>query len=125
VTYYYKQIIKIREENFLKPYLIERVIKAKQAIDTNYNKEIDLNFIAKEAIVSKYHLIRLFKNAYGRTPYQLITERRIQKAVELFKNDLPVSEVCYLLGFESISSFSIYFKKHIGVTPTNFKKSNF
>jgi|SRR5882724_7589608 len=122
MTYYNSQVLKIRDSYLPKQYLIDRVVKAKQAIDKHYCSEIDLNFISREAFLSKFHLIRLFKICYGQTPYQQITEKRMAKAETLLSNGAGISETCHALGFESQPSFCIYFKKHSGLTPTGFQK---
>jgi len=121
MTYYQTQILKIRDAELPRQYLIDRIVKAKQTIDKHYS-EIDLNLISREALLSKFHLIRLFRICYGKTPYQLLTEKRIQTAETLLSNGASVSETCFQLGFDSRASFSIYFKKHLGLTPTNYKK---
>ena len=125
MSYYQDQILKIRDNDLPKQYLIDRVVKAKQTIDGHFSSEIDLNFISGEAFLSKFHLIRLFKICYGKTPYQQITEKRIGKAETLLINGLSVSETCFELGFESKASFCAYFKKHLGLTPTSFRKKQF
>jgi AraC-like DNA-binding protein len=125
MSYYQDQILKTRDIALPNQYLIDRVVKAKQTIDKHFSSEIDLNFISGEAFLSKFHLIRLFKICYGKTPYQQITEKRIEKAKTLLSSGVCVSETCYELGFESQSSFCNYFKKHLGLTPTAFRKKQF
>ena len=122
MTFYQQEILKIRDNNLPKQYLIDRVVKAKQIIDRYYCSGIDLNFISGEAFLSKFHLVRLFKFCYGKTPYQQITDKRIAKAETLLSNGATVSETCYELGFDSNASFCIYFKKHLGLTPSCFRK---
>jgi AraC-like DNA-binding protein len=122
MTYYHDQVLKLRDNVLPKKYLIDRVVKAKQSIDANFCSGIDLDFISGEAFLSKFHFIRLFKICYGITPYQFITEKRIQKAEILLSKGASVAETCHQLGFESQSSFSIYFKKHFGLTPKVFRK---
>jgi AraC-like DNA-binding protein len=122
MTFYQQEILKIRANNLPKQYLIDRVIKAKQTIDKYHCSGVDLNFISGEAFLSKFHLIRLFKLCYGKTPYQQITDMRIAKAETLLSNGATVAETCYALGFDSQASFCIYFKKHLGITPSGFRK---
>ena len=107
-------------QQYPKMYLYRRLVQAKLFIDSHYADPIDLNNIADEAYFSKFHFIRLFKQIYGKTPYQYLTSVRIEKAIQLFKIDRPVSEVCYAVGFESLSSFGSLFKRQIGVTPSAF-----
>src|SRR5438477_396937 len=79
--------------------------------------------LADEAFFSKFHFLRLFKNAYRRTPHQYLTLVRIQKAKELLKNkNTSASQVCFDVGFESITSFTSLFKRHTRFTPASFQK---
>lgn len=105
-------------ERYLKVYLYQRIVQAKLFIDSNYAGDIDLDNIADEAYFSKFHFIRLFKNVYGKTPHQYLTSVRIEKATQLLRIDKSVSEVCYAVGFESLSSFGSLFKRIIGVAPS-------
>jgi AraC-like DNA-binding protein len=86
-----------------KIYLYKRIVQAKIFIDTNYHLDIDLDNISDEACFSKFHFIRLFKKAYSKTPHQYLTVVRIEKAVELLQSGQQVSEVCYAVGFDSVS----------------------
>lgn len=110
-------------EPYPKHYLYKRVIQAKAFIDLNYADKIDMDNISDEAYYSKFHFIRLFKKTYGKTPHQYLTIVRIEKAKELFKKDKTVSEVCYAVGFESLSAFGSLFKRLAGVTPSAFLES--
>jgi AraC-like DNA-binding protein len=104
-------------ESYPKVYLYRRIVQAKLFIDNHYKDNIDLDNISDEAYFSKFHFIRLFKKIYGRTPHQYLIFVRIGKAMELLKSGIPVSEVCYAVGFESLSSFSGLFKRIAGTTP--------
>jgi len=103
-----------------KVYLYRRIVRAKLFIDNNYSENIDLNNIADEAFFSKFHFIRQFKKIYGKTPHQYLIVVRIEKAMELLRTDIPVSEVCYAVGFESLGSFSGLFKRIVGLTPSAY-----
>ncbi|ETZ21361.1 AraC family transcriptional regulator [Pedobacter sp. V48] len=109
-------------EQYPKVYLYRRIVQAKLFIDNNYADKIDLNNISNEAYFSKFHFIRLFKSAYGKTPHQYLKYVRIEKAKELLKSDIPVSEACFLVGFDSLSSFSGLFSKVVGKSPSAFLK---
>ena len=103
-----------------KVYLYRRIVQAKLFIDSNYADNIDLDNIADEAYFSKFHFIRLFKKIYGKTPHQYLTVVRIEKSMQLLRTDIPVSEVCYSVGFQSLSSFSGLFKRIVGLTPSSY-----
>ena len=107
-------------DQYPKVYLYQRIVQAKQFIDHRYAEKIDLNNISDEAHFSKFHFIRLFKSIYGKTPHQYLQFVRIEKARLLFTENDSVSDVCYQVGFESVSTFSGLFSKMIGKTPTNF-----
>ena len=103
-----------------KVYLYRRIVQAKLFIDNNYSENIDLDNIADEAFFSKFHFIRLFKKIYSKTPHQYLTVVRIEKAMDLLRAGNPVSEVCYEVGFTSLSSFSGLFKRIVGLPPAAY-----
>jgi len=103
-----------------KIYLYKRIVQAKLFMDDNYAETIDLNNIADEAYFSKFHFIRLFTKVYGKTPHQYLISVRIEKAKQLLQANMPVSKVCYAVGFESLSSFSGLLKKMVGLTPSSY-----
>lgn len=107
-------------DQYPKVYLYRRVVQAKLFIDNNYAEKLELGNISDEAYFSKFHFIRLFKSIYSRTPHQYLKFVRIEKAKELLKNGIPVTEVCYSVGFESVSSFSGLFSKIVGQLPSLF-----
>src|SRR5882724_4971641 len=107
-------------EQYPKIYFYRRLVQAKLFIDTHYADNIDLENIADEACFSKFHFIREFKNIYRKTPHQYLIFVRIEKAMELLKAEMPVSDVCYSVGFESLSSFSRLFKRFVSLTPSGY-----
>jgi len=107
-------------QNYPKIYLYKRIVEAKLFIDKHYADNIDINAIAGEACFSKYHFLRLFKQTYHVTPHQYLTTVRIQKARELLQNGTSVTETCFNLGFESMSSFNKLFKRRLKITPSAY-----
>jgi len=107
-------------EEYPKIYLYRRLVQAKLFIDTHYADKIDLDNIADEACFSKFHFIRTFKSIYRKTPHQYLIFVRIEKALELLKTGVPVSEACCAVGFESLSSFSGLFKRIVGIPPSEY-----
>ena len=94
------------KENFPKIYLYKRIVQAKLFIDARFSDHIDLHNIADEACFSKFHFIRLFKTVYGRTPHQYLKQVRIDHAKMFLQNGLSVTEACFSVGFDSVSSFT-------------------
>ncbi len=111
------------ESQYPKIYLYRRIVQAKLFIDSHFEEAIDLDNISGEAALSKFHFIRLFAKTYGRTPHQYLTEVRIQKAKELLKEKIAVEQVCFAVGFSSVSSFTGLFKKRTGQTPSFYQLS--
>ncbi|WP_416981610.1 helix-turn-helix transcriptional regulator [Streptomyces sp. T028] len=96
---------------------------AKDAMDRDWaDPELDLDTVAAHAGYSRYHFVRAFKAAYGETPGQYLTHRRIERAEEMLRGaDLSVTEICHLVGFSSLGTFSARFKTRTGLTPSEYR----
>lgn len=96
---------------------------AKDAMDRDWAEpELDLDAVAAYAGYSRYHFLRAFKEAYGETPGQYLTHRRIERAEEMLRSaDLSVTEICNLVGFSSLGTFSARFKARTGLTPSEYR----
>ncbi|PWT99799.1 MAG: AraC family transcriptional regulator, partial [Bacteroidetes bacterium] len=106
------------------PEIYERILHAKLFMDENFSQPIGLDQISRKAYFSRFHFHRVFTNIYRITPHQYITAKRIEKARSLLaENRLSVTEVCAEVGFESLGSFSILFKKMKGIAPQDFRES--
>ncbi|MGC4099849.1 helix-turn-helix domain-containing protein [Ferruginibacter sp.] len=103
-------------------YLYRRIVQAKLFIDGHYGDKINLDDIADEAFFSKFHFIRLFKMAYGKTPHQYLTAVRIEQAKLMLQNNHPVTHVCFAVGFDSLSSFTGLFKRITGNSPSVYQQ---
>lgn len=128
LTYYHKQLLKIKKDNFFKEHVYDQIIQARKFIDKQYAQPVSLSDMADKAFLSKYHFVRLFRNTYGRTPHQYLTAVRIAQAKRLLKTNGPVQAVCFAVGFDSVSSFTGLFKRMTGSTPSVYQakqKSNF
>jgi AraC family transcriptional regulator, regulatory protein of adaptative response / methylphosphotriester-DNA alkyltransferase methyltransferase len=69
------------------------------------------------------HLNRSVKLYTGKTTTQNINERFIQEAKALLKrNDWSITTIATVLGFREVNHFSTFFKKHVGHTPTDYRK---
>ena len=101
--------------------IYQRIVAAKVFIDDNYQESIDLEQISKQAFLSRFHFHRLFRQVYKKTPLQYVTQKRLDKAKDLLSENKAVTEVCNEVGFESIGSFSVLFKKEIGFAPQYYR----
>jgi AraC-like DNA-binding protein len=109
-------------EVYPKVYLYRRIVKAKLFIDENFAENIDLDNIADTAFFSKFHFIRLFKKTYTKTPHQYLTSVRIERSKLLLQEGMSIAEVCYTVGFDSVSSFTGLFKRTTGITPSAYRQ---
>ncbi|MEM9984342.1 MAG: AraC family transcriptional regulator [Bacteroidota bacterium] len=125
MTFYEKEILRIKGVVYSNQGQIDTAIRTRSYIEEHYNRDLNLDLLAQHLFVSKYHLLRLFKKYYGQTPRQYLINKRIEQAKEHLKNGLSVTEACFAVGFESVGSFSSLFKRKTGQTPAQFKKSNF
>ena len=102
---------------------VDRLTLARAYMDRHYDAPITLERISSEAGFSPYHFIRLFRAAYRRTPHQYLMQQRIDKAKNLLRStDLPINEICYTVGFESIGSFTTLFRRISGLPPSAYRK---
>lgn len=91
-------------------------------MDREFAAELDLAQIARAANTSKYHFLRCFAETYDRTPAQYLTERRIERAQDLLRaTNLTVTEICHLVGYSSLGSFSSRFTALVGCSPSVYQ----
>ncbi|WP_374196982.1 helix-turn-helix transcriptional regulator [Streptomyces sp. ISL-100] len=95
---------------------------AKDAMDRDWAEPLDLDAVSAHAGYSRYHFIRAFKAVYGETPGQYLSRRRIERAEEMLRSaNLSVTEICVLVGFTSLGTFSARFKKQTGLSPRDYR----
>ena len=100
---------------------IDEVIKY---ISNNYAASINLDDVASVACMTSNSFCRFFKKMTNKTFSQFLNEVRIRNATRLLmQQNLLVSDVCYMVGYKSITNFNVQFKKVIGVTPTNYRET--
>jgi AraC family transcriptional regulator len=102
--------------------ITRRLGRALDYIHDNASSAVDLADIAAAAALSPYHFHRLFKLALNRTPHRYVSELRLQRATRLLaRTDLPVTEVCLMVGFSSLGSFSTLFTRTYGLAPSAWR----
>src|SRR5215471_12330521 len=96
--------------------------RAKDRIDRDYGELIDIAALAAVAGYSPAHFIRAFHAAYGETPGRYRTRRRVERACEMLRSvNLTVTEICHLVGFTSLGTFSTRFGELTGMSPSRYR----
>jgi AraC family transcriptional regulator len=98
--------------------------KAIEYIRDSYDGEYTLDEAAKIAHLSPYYFIKALKACTGKPPYEYVMSLRIQKAKELLSlKNMSITETCFMCGFNNPSNFTTYFKRKVGMTPSEYKKN--
>ena len=96
--------------------------RAKDRMDREFADPLDVPALAAGALMSPGHFSRLFREAYGETPYGYLMTRRIERAKALLRRgDLTVTEVCMEVGCTSLGSFSARFTELVGESPSAYR----
>jgi AraC-like DNA-binding protein len=99
------------------------MLRARDAIDRDYARPLDIPALARVALVSEAHFIRTFRATFGETPHRYLQRRRVERAMALLRNtDRSVTDVCFAVGFASLGSFSRTFREIVGQSPTGFRQ---
>jgi AraC-like DNA-binding protein len=95
--------------------------RARDLIDRDYAKPLDVPTIAQRALMSPAHFSRQFRVAYGETPYSYLMTRRIERAMALLRSGMSVTDACVEVGATSLGSFSSRFTEIVGETPSAYR----
>ncbi|WP_298740634.1 AraC family transcriptional regulator [uncultured Chitinophaga sp.] len=102
--------------------LYKRLSRAMDVLRSGFCGTVSLDLLAAEACLSKYHFLRLFRQAYGLSPYQYMQELRIEKAKELLAHSaVPIAAIADLLGFDNSQSFSRLFFRKMRCYPSQYR----
>jgi AraC-like DNA-binding protein len=99
------------------------VIKAQKYIDKNFKSKFSLDDLADEACLSKFHLLRLFKQEVGLAPLTYQLQLKLNEARKLIFLKKSLTEVAYELGFNDQAHFINTYKKYTEITPGDFLKT--
>jgi len=91
-------------------------------IDAHYDRNPDVNAVAKKVNLTKAAFCRYFKRQTNMTFTAFVNQYRIERAKNLLMQNHNVSETCYAVGLESLSYFNTLFKTLTGENPSDFRK---
>ena len=100
-----------------------RVQRALTLLDSGIENRINVNSLAALVGISRRELLRLFRAEIGKTPSDIINQRRLERAQSLVLNShLPLSTIASAVGFSSQSHLTSFYHKHLGTTPANQRR---
>jgi AraC family transcriptional regulator len=93
-------------------------------IETNIDRDLDLATLAGVATMSVYHFARRFKETAGMSPHAYVLSRRIRRAREMLdRGEISLAHVAVACGFSSQAHFTTAFRRDLGVTPGEYRRS--
>jgi AraC-like DNA-binding protein len=103
---------------------IHKIMPAIEYISSNYMYDIKMQDLANKCFLSVSHFRKLFKTVVHISPSDYINNIKIQAACLLLHNmSKPVLEISESVGFNSLCNFNRNFKKYMGVSPSQWRKS--
>ncbi len=105
----------------LKKHHIPTIEKAKQYMSENLSGNISLEDLSKTCCVSPFHFSRIFKLFTGYAAHQYLQLMRLKHAQILLATTLPIADIAFQSGFNSIDYFSAAFKKEYKISPSGFR----
>src|SRR5215831_5540783 len=100
------------------PLLLRRLLRAKDRMDAASHEAWPVPRLARVSGVSAAHFARSFKEAFGVPPHRYLLTRRIERAAALLRDtDLPITEIAFQTGWDSLGTFGRTFRDVTGESP--------
>ena len=112
--------VKAVARHALAPVRLRRVLDYMEA---SLALPVSLAALAEVAGLSRFHFSRAFRSAMGEPPLAYLARRRLETAKRMLRtSETPLREVARLSGFNSPSRFADRFRRHMGVTPSDYRR---
>ncbi|MBE6996513.1 MAG: helix-turn-helix domain-containing protein [Ruminococcaceae bacterium] len=95
-----------------------RVAEMLRYIEAHLGEEISVETLAEHFFLSRYHMMRLFREHTGITIHAYIQDRRLMNARDLMGQGVGATEACYKAGFNSYCTFCRAYNRRFGRSPT-------
>ena len=95
----------------------EKIVAILQYLSLHLTEELRIDDLAARFYISKYHMMRRFKEETGYTIHNYVVTKRLMLAREKIADGMPVGEACYACGFGEYSAFARAYKKQFSVSP--------
>jgi AraC-like DNA-binding protein len=100
----------------------KRAIDAALWLDERSHEDVDLGDVARQAELSPFHFLRMFRSTLGVTPHQYLVRSRLRNAARLLAEDeRSISTIALDVGFADLSNFVRTFRRAAGVSPRAFR----
>jgi AraC-like DNA-binding protein len=104
--------------------LWRRLNRARDFIHAHFDSALTLSAIASAACLSPFHCLREFRALFRATPHEYLSACRVERAKFLLeRTELPVTEICFAVGFESLGSFSSWFRHLTSSSPRAWRNA--
>ena len=101
------------------------LMRAKDLIDARYFEPLDVATLAGVARLSPSHFSREFHREFGESPHQYLLTRRMERAAALLRTtDRSVADICFMVGFTSVGSFTTTFGRTYGQSPLAYRAAH-
>jgi AraC-like DNA-binding protein len=101
----------------------DKITAAQAYMASHLSEDVDLAALSRAAELSPFHFSRVFKARTGTSPHRYLISLRIEQAARLLRSSpLPVTQVCYDVGFRNLSHFITTFRSLMGVTPSRYRQ---
>lgn len=103
--------------------LWRRLHRARDFIHAHSDSGLTVTQIAQVANLSPFHFMRAFKELFRDTAHGYLSACRVEHAKFLLeRTELPVTEICFSVGFDSLGSFSSWFRRLTGHSPRGWRR---
>lgn len=96
----------------------KRMLDIVHYLDTHLTEELKIDALAEKFYLSRYHMMRRFRQETGTTIHAYISDHRLMLARDMISQGVSATDACFRCGFGSYSSFSRAYSKFFGTTPT-------
>jgi transcriptional regulator GlxA family with amidase domain len=103
--------------------LLRRLLRAKDHMDAAPHEAWPVSRLASVSGASQAHFARSFRDAFGIPPHRYLLTRRVERAVALLRDtDLPIIEIAFETGWNSIGTFGRIFRDVTGENPSELRR---
>lgn len=101
------------------------LVRARDLVDVRYAEPLTVADMARAARLSPAHFSREFARTFGEPPHRYLLTRRLERAAALLRTtDRKVADICFMVGLDSVGSFTTSFGRHFGMTPTQYRAAH-